>query len=442
MSVFVLDKRKKLLMPCSEKRARKLLDACRAVVIRLVPFTIRLKDRVGGDLQPVQIKLDPGSKTTGIALVRVQDETDPESGASRRTVHPLWLGHLQHRGSVIRDALQARSAMRRRRRSQNLRHRAPRFDNRTKPEGWLAPSLRHRLETTLSWVGRLRRWSPVSALAVERVKFDMQSMQNPEISGVAYQQGTLHGYTVREYLLEKFKRQCVYCDKTDLPLQVEHVKPRALGGSDRVSNLALACQPCNQKKDALPVEVFLAKQAERLAKLKKQLKTPLHDAAAVNSTRNALVSALKNTGLPLETADGGRTKFNRHTLDVPKTHALDAACVGRVDAIGYWQRPVLNIKATGRGSYQRTRLDASGFPRGYLTRSKRHFGFQTGDRIKAVVTTGKKAGTYCGRVAVRATGNFNIQIPGQPAIQGIHHRFCTLIQRADGYGYSFESKTA
>ncbi|MGL6070287.1 RNA-guided endonuclease IscB [Craterilacuibacter sp.] len=442
MSVFVLDKRKKPLMPCSEKRARKQLDAGRAVVVRVVPFTIRLKDRVGGEVQPVQVKLDPGSKTTGIALVRVQDDTDIESGEIRRTVHPLWLGHLQHRGAVIRDALQARSAMRRRRRGQNLRHRAPRFDNRTRPEGWLASSLRHRLETTLSWVQRLRRWSPVSALAVEHVKFDMQAMQSPEISGIEYQQGTLHGYTVREYLLEKFKRQCAYCSKTDIPLQVEHVTARANGGSNRISNLTLACQPCNQKKDALPVEVFLAKQPDRLAKLRRQLKHPLHDAAAVNSTRNALVAALKDTGLQVETSDGGRTKYNRHALSVPKTHALDAACVGRVDAVGHWQRPVVEIKATGRGSYQRTRLDGSGFPRGYLTRSKRHFGFQTGDRIKAVVTKGKKAGTYCGRGAVRASGSFNIQVAGAPAVQGINHRHCRLIQRADGYGYTFQPKAA
>jgi len=270
----------------------------------------------------------------------------------------------------------------------------------------------------------------------------MQAMQNPEITGVEYQQGTLHGYTVREYLLEKFQRQCAYCDASDVSLQVEHVQPRALGGSDRVSNLALACPPCNQKKAAQPVEVFLAKQPERLAKLRRQLKTPLHDAAAVNSTRNAIVQVLRKSGLPVEASDGGRTKYNRLALSVPKIHALDAACVGRVDAIGLWQRPVLGIKATGRGSYQRTRLDGSGFPRGYLTRSKWHYGFQTGDRIRAEVQTGKKAGSYTGRAAVRATGSFNIQIAGQPAVQGINHRHCRLIQRADGYGYAFQPKAA
>jgi hypothetical protein len=182
------------------------------------------------------------------------------------------------------------------------------------------------------------------------------------------------------------------------------------------------------------LEQFLANSPERIRKILAQAKVPLKDAAAVNSTRWALFRALKATGLDVEVGTGGRTKWNRHRLQLPKQHCLDAACVGHVNVVERWQQPVLNIKATGRGSYQRTRLDKFGFPRGYLTRSKNAFGFQTGDLVKAVVTTGKKAGTYLGRVAIRASGNFDIQT-GNKRVQGIHHRFCSLIQRADGYGY-------
>ncbi|OYV76098.1 MAG: HNH endonuclease, partial [Acidithiobacillus ferrivorans] len=92
-------------------------------------------------------------------------------------------------------------------------------------------------------------------------------------------------------------------------------------------------------------------------------------------------------------------------------------------------------KATGRGRYKRTQLTKYGFPRGYVTRQKRHFGFQTGDMARAVVTRGKKAGTYVGRVVIRASGSFSINA-ASGLVSGIHHRFCTLIQRADGYGYS------
>lgn len=427
MAVYVLDKTGKPLMPCSEKRARLLLERGRARIHRLAPLVIRLVDRRLADsaVQPLTLKLDPGSRFTGMALVR----------ECRKRVSVLSLLELVHRGAAIRKALEQRAAFRRRRRSQNLRHRAPRFDNRTRPAGWLAPSLRHRLDTTLSWVARIRRWAPITALAVERVKFDMQAMQNPEISGLEYQQGELAGYTVREYLLEKWVRRCAYCAAENVPLEIEHIIPRSSGGSDRVSNLTLACRPCNQRKGNQPVEVFLKGKPELLARITARAKTPLHDAAAVNATRNALFSALLNTGLPVATGSGAQTKYNRRRLGIPKTHALDAVCVGEVEVVSGWQRPTLSIKATGRGEYQRTRLTAHGFPRGYLTRQKRHFGFQTGDQVKASVPGGKKAGVHQGRVAVRQSGSFNIQTPAG-VVQGISHRHCILIQRADGYAYA------
>jgi hypothetical protein len=202
-----------------------------------------------------------------------------------------------------------------------------------------------------------------------------------------------------------------------------------------VSNLALGCAPCNTRKGALPVEVFLARDPTRLARILAQAKRPLKDAAAVNATRWALAQALKKTGLPVELASGGRTKFNRTRPGIPKSHALDAVCVGEVTAVHAWRKPTLVVKCTGRGSNQRTRLDRYGFPRGYLTRSRRVQGFQTGDLVRADVPAGKKVGVHVGRVAVRATGSFNIQSAGE-VVQGIAHRHCRLIQRSDGYGYS------
>ena len=292
----------------------------------------------------------------------------------------------------------------------------------------------------MAWVQRIQRWAPVSAISSELVRFDMQALKNPEISGVEYQQGTLFDYELREYLLEKWHRQCAYCDAKDVPLQIEHIRPKAQGGSDRVSNLTLACQCCNQKKAAHSIEDFLAKDKKRLAKILADAKTPLRDAAAVNATRWALANTLQATGLPVELASGGQTKFNRCTLGIPKTHALDAACVGTLQVLQNWQRPTLTLKATGRGSYQRTRLNKFGFPRGYLLRTKRVHGFGTGDLVRAEVPSGVKAGTHTGRVAIRASGSFNIQThqDGKSVVvQGISHKHCRVIQRADGYGYFF-----
>jgi 5-methylcytosine-specific restriction endonuclease McrA len=390
---------------------------------RRYPFTIRLKDRVGGDVQPVRVKIDPGSKTTGIAIITDEDGNKPAK--------VLCLFELGHRGRQIREALRARRAFRRRRRGANLRYRAPRFDNRTRAKGWLGPSLQHRVDTCMSWVGRLRRWAPVLAISLERVRFDTQAIEKPEISGVEYQQGTLAGYEVREYLLEKFDRACAYCGVCNVPLQIEHIISRARGGSNRVGNLTMACVPCNTEKGARPVEEFLARRPAVLARIKAQATAPLKDAAAVNATRWALYEALADSGLPVEASSGGRTKYNRARLGIPKTHALDAACVGALGTLVGWQIPTTEIKASGRGDYCRTKLTAHGFPRGYCLRTKSVRGFQTGDMVRAEVPKGKKAGIRVGRIAIRASGSFRVG-----NADGINAKYCKLLHRADGYGYA------
>jgi hypothetical protein len=431
MSVFVLGKDKKPLMPCSERRARILLNRKRARVHKLYPFTIRLVDRKQKDcvIQPVEIKLDPGSITTGIGVVRKDEDND-------EVINVLFEAELTHRGSSIHAALTSRSAKRRRRRGCNLRYRPARFNNRTKPKGWLPPSLRHRIETTLSWVNRLCRLSPSTSIACELARFDMQMMEDATISGTGYQQGTLAGYEIREYLLEKWERKCAYCGKEGVPLQIEHIEPKSKGGSNRISNLCIACEECNQSKGSLSIEEFLKKRPVTLKKIKAQQKSSLRDAAAVNSTRKELVRCLETTGLVVTTATGGKTKFNRSQLGIPKTHALDAVCVGNVESVSGWNVPTLAIKSTGRGTYQRTQVDKYGFCRGQFMRTKRVLGFATGDIVRAIVPSGKYAGTHIGRVAVRAAGKFDIKT-ASGLVQSIKAKHCTIVQRGDGYGYSW-----
>jgi hypothetical protein len=94
----------------------------------------------------------------------------------------------------------------------------------------------------------------------------------------------------------------------------------------------------------------------------------------------------------------------------------------------------LLIKATGYGNRQMCLMDKFGFPRTNPKGAKQVKGFQTGDMVRAVVTKGVKTGTYLGKVAVRATGSFNIITPAG-TVQGISHRFCTPVQKCDGYRY-------
>ncbi|MCT7973704.1 RNA-guided endonuclease IscB [Laspinema olomoucense] len=423
-AVFVLDTNKKPCNPVHPAVARKLLNLGKAAVFRRYPFTIIAKEESKDEVKKLRIKIDPGAKTTGLAIV---SETNI-----------VWCAELEHRGFQIREKLNDRRTLRRSRRNRKTRYRKARFLNRKRPKGWLPPSLMSRVYNIESWVKKLCRLAPISAISQELVRFDTQKMINPEINGAEYQRGELFGYEVREYLLEKFNRTCVYCNTKEGPFNLDHFHPKSKGGSNRVSNLVLSCVQCNQKKDnQLPTD-FLSDKPKLLAIIEKQRKNPLADAAAVNATRGKLKEVLESTGLNVEVGSGGLTKFNRKRLGISKSHWTDAACVGKstpnnLNIKGY--QPLL-IKAMGRGTRQMVNSDKYGFPRGAAKlRQKSFFGFQTGDMVKAVVPKGKYTGTHTGRMAVRKKGNFKLKTSTQTF--DVNHKYCQHIHKSDGFGYSF-----
>jgi 5-methylcytosine-specific restriction endonuclease McrA len=418
-SVIVLDMNKQPLNPVHPARARQLLTQGKAAVFRRYPFTIILKRVVLlAQPQPLRVKIDPGSKTTGLAVV------------NDATGHVVWAAELSHRGQQIRDRLLARRAIRCGRRQRHTRYRPPRFDNRRKPEGWIAPSLLSRVQNILTWVGRLRRLCPIAAISQELVSLDTQLLQNPEISGVEYQLGELAGYEVREYLLDKWNRTCSYCGAQDVPLAVEHIILKTRGGSNRVSNLTLACQPCNQAKGTLTAAEFGHPQIQ--ARAKRSLK----NVTAVNATRWALHRQLTATDLPVETGTRGRTRWNRTRKGLPKTPWLDAACVGASTPETLQGSRWFHSSSQPRGVKRRQmcHMDRFGVPRTSAKGTRTVQGFQTGDIVRAEVTAGAKIGIYTGRIAVRATGSFNITTE-QGTIQGIPARYCRAVHRSDGYRY-------
>ena len=233
MRVFVLSKEGIPLMPTTPRRARLWLKARRAKVVRREPFTIQLRFETTSYTQSVTVGVDTGSKTVGIAAI-ANGETLLQAEVHLRT--------------DISEKLTQRRMYRRARRSRKTRYRVPRYANRTRKAGWLTPSVSSKLAATLKAVLFAAALLPVGQVNVEMASFDTQKMRNPEITGVAYQQGTLSGYQVREYLLDTWQRTCAYCGAKDTPLQVEHIVPAGRGGSDRVDNLTLACAPCNQRK--------------------------------------------------------------------------------------------------------------------------------------------------------------------------------------------------
>lgn len=434
-------------MPCLPARARELLRKGKAAVYRRIPFTIILKHREGGDLQPLAFKVDPGSKTTGLALIL----------QAKQGAEVIWAADLQHKGAAIAEALEKRRGLRSARRSRKCRHRQCRprqpasikgrpgewqfrkyRPRRVVPKGWLSPCMRSRLANIVTWRERLIRLCPLTSTSMELNKFDTQKMQNPEISGVEYQRGTLYGYEVWSYLLEKWGRKCAYDDAQDVPLEIDHIIPRSRGGSDRISNLTLACRNCNERKGNKTIEEFLAHDPERLKSILRETKDSLRDVAALSSMRFALLDALR----PQEIGTGGQTMYNRTRQAYPKQHWVDAACVGESGASVYIA-PIhmpLQIRAIGRGHRRMCAVDKFGFPRhGYAPRerARRKYGLQTGDLVK--VTKGKYAGKS-GRAVVRKDGSCYIPVEGNKR-WNFTWDSCQLLQRANGYWVEQKERT-
>jgi 5-methylcytosine-specific restriction endonuclease McrA len=344
----------------------------------------------------------------------------------------VWAGELMHRGQRIHDGLLSCQTIRRGRRQRKTRYRPSRFLNRRRHAVWLPPSLESRLSNVLTWVARLRRYAPIGAVSLEVVKFDTQLMETPTISGLEYQQGELVGYEVREYLLEKWGRTCAYCGASAVPLQIEHIVPKVRGGSTRVSNLTIACKPCNTAKGTQTAAEYGHPEVQA------QARRPLKDAAVTNASRWALYHRLQAMGLPVEGGTGGRTKWNRMVRELPKIHWVDAACVGASTPARLLMEGVqpLAITATGHGTRQMCGTNRMGFPIRHRTRQKRFFSFQTGDAVLAVVPVGlKTAGRHVGRVLVSASGSFDVATAAG-RVQGVGHHYCRAITRCDGYTYS------
>ena len=217
----------------------------------------------------------------------------------------------------------------------------------------------------------------------------------------------------------------------------DHVVPKSRGGSNRISNLVLACVKCNQAKSNKSLDEFV-KDPKRLQRIKSQLLVPLKDMATVNATRNALGELLLKIGCPVIVGTGGQTKFARVSNNLPKDHWIDAACVAINDAkitVSSKLKP-LTITKQRRNNRQMTLMNKYGFPRTKAKgSSKKIFGFMTGDIVKANVSSGNYKGIHLGKVVVRLSGYFDIKKENSPPFT-TNKLYCKLIHHFDGYSYN------
>lgn len=333
----VLDQHGKPLMPTTRLgKVYRLLKTQKAHIVSYEPFTIQLDYEPDTHIiQPMTLGVDSGAIHSGYSVANEQREFYSSEVIAR--------DNISYR---ISD----RRMYRQNRRYRKTRYRKPRFNNRkNKKKGWLPPSLEQKVAVQLNEIDHLHRHFPIETIIVEVAEFNIQKIKNPDISGKDYQQGTLQGYNIRNYLLEKHGRKCFYCDKEVSNFEVEHMIPKAKGGSNRIDNLTLSCHSCNQKKGTLTAEEFIKQTlpAEKVAKKLKQLskeKRLFKYMAHMNATRWTLYDAINDKYPNVKMTYGYITKYNRIQTGLPKAHHIDAKCITGFAQVPSFDTTVVKMK--------------------------------------------------------------------------------------------------
>lgn len=305
MYIYVLDKDGKPLMPTQRAgKVRRMLDGGLATVVRRTPFTVRLTYDASRYVQPLTAGLDAGAQHVGISVSSEKREYYAAQADLRMD---------------IQEKLATRREARRGRRSRKTRYRAPRFDNRRKSEGWLAPSVRQKAESHVKLLEDVTKILPVARVVIETTQFDIQKIKNPDITGTEYQEGEQMGFwNVREYVLwrDGYECRCCHGRSKDPVLNVHHIQSRKTGG-DAPNNLVTLCETCHTAYHKGKVELDLKRGFQSL-----------RDAAAMNTIRwEVLRLAERTLDVPVTHTYGYVTKYTRIRGGLEKSHVNDALCI-------------------------------------------------------------------------------------------------------------------
>lgn len=304
--VYVQDIDGKPMMPTTRHgKVRRLLKANKATVVNLCPFTIQLTYKSTDHKQPVTLGIDAGAKHIGFSATTEKEE--------------LFACETILRTDIV-DLLSTRSQNRRTRRSR-LRYRKPKFNNRvfSKKKGWVAPSVKQRIDSHLNEVNEIHKILPITKIVIEAAQFDTHKMKNPNISGIDYQNGEQLGFwNVREYVLFRDGHKCSYCKgkSKDLILNIHHIESRKTGG-DSPSNLITLCETCHKEyhKGNIDLKVRRGKS--------------LCGAAIMGIMKWRLYDELKSRYSNVSMTFGYITKYNRIKYGIEKSHTSDAFVISK-----------------------------------------------------------------------------------------------------------------
>ena len=500
MLVYVLNKHGKPLMPCSPRKARILLKEGKAKPVKGKTgyFTIQLLYGSSGYKQEIVVGIDTGAKRVPIAAVGTRKVSEGMTPRGK-----VYYAKEKILRTDVKKQLSDRASYRRTRRNRKTRYRKPRFNNRVRtkcarcgvnnvPKRWkkvkrkkgkskkkvcngraqlcrkcqgkkgehkkphiLAPSVLNRAESILNDIHKLSQTLPISKIVVEIASFDTQNMANALIGGVEYQHGTLFGYEVKQYLLTVHKHKCAYCGglSGDNILQVEHILPQSKDGTDKVSNLTISCQVCNEAKGSMTLEqwekVLYAspseineKRLEKIPAIKRQskLKKGFQYSALTQSYKNYLLAELRKD-FRVEVTFGAKTKYYRNQLGLPKSQINDALIIASEgNPFEMPQYYILERQIKKRYPHDYISPPKKGQPIVKYKRKAEMFGFRLWERVKCnhaksnqrlrlMAKLGKVIGYIQGR---RNSGSFAIaSLEGDLLIGGISYKKLELMQQAN-----------
>ncbi|MBA7465428.1 hypothetical protein ES707_00590 [subsurface metagenome] len=297
--VYVLNKRGKPLMPCSPRKTRVLLEESKARVVKRTPFTIQLTIAGGETKQPITLGVDSGYSRIGLSAVTHKQE--------------LYSAQVFLRTEMVKLNSERRQ-YRRFRRYRKTWYRKPRFLNRKKPQGWLAPSIQNKFDTHVKLIHKVKEILPVSQINIEVAAFDIQKIKDPEISGSEYQRGAQRGFwNIREYVLYRDWHLCQHCQgkSRDPVLEVHHIISRQIG-TDRPDNLVTLCSTCHKRVSKGELKLNIDPSKEFKAE------------TFMSTVRWMLINKLKGLGNVVFHTYGYITKQKRAELKFPKSHTNDA----------------------------------------------------------------------------------------------------------------------
>lgn len=313
---FVLDTDGKPLSPTKETKAWYMIRKGKVKLVSKYPMVVQLNRTIPDDevcKDEVRLGIDDGGLHTGIALVqRCQIKNKV-----------LFKGTIEQRNDV-KHLMDVRRGYRRYHR-QHKRYRKARFDNRSssKRQNRIAPSILQKRQATMRVIHHLNKWINITNYWLEDVAIDIKALTDGyKPYNWQYQKSNRLDENIRKAVILRDGCKCMECGKSNTVLEVHHIKPKRMNGSNTLGNLITLCKKCHQKTEAKE-EQYMQHYFDMLGSSDRK---NLNYASHVMIGKKWLREKLSELGI-LHFTSGGNTANKRIDWNIEKSHSNDAVCI-------------------------------------------------------------------------------------------------------------------